>query len=148
MNNNSEAGLSEVQRVAEGLPPDDGKIEFMGELFTLPEHISFMPMLLFAKAAKSGLNTGDMDGLAALYDMIHGCLEPEDSERFDRVALEKRASDAELMDVVTRIMEAINARPTGPPSGSTSPGRNVSQKSRAPLPSQAAELRPVEDFLR
>jgi hypothetical protein len=147
MTTNPDAGLVEVQRESEGLPADDGKIEFMGELFTLPAHISFMPMLLFAKAAKSGLNTGDMDGLAALYDMIHGCLEPDDGERFDRVALEKRASDAELMDMVTRIMEAVNARPTGPPSGSMSPGRNVSQKSREPSSSQA-ELRPVQDFLR
>lgn len=148
MSSNPDAGLDEVQRVSEGMPPEDGKIEFMGELFTLPAHISFMPMLLFAKAAKSGLNTGDMDGLAALYDMIHGCLEPEDSERFDRVALDKRASDAELMDVVTRIMEAINARPTGPPSGSTSQESRISQKSRAPLPLEAASLRPVDDFLR
>jgi hypothetical protein len=143
-----ETELNEVQRDSEGLPPDDGKIEFCGELFSLPERISFMPMLMFAKAAKSGLSTGDMDGLAALYDMIHGCLEPGDGERFDRVALENRASDTQLMDVVTRIMEAVNARPTEPQSGSTSQERNASQKSKGRLPSGADTLQPIEDFLR
>jgi hypothetical protein len=140
--------LAEVQRDSEGLPPEDGKIEFLGELFILPEQISFMPMLLFAKAAKSGLDTADMDGMSALYDMIHGCLDPADDARFDRLALAKRASDKQLMNFVTRIMEAVNARPTDPRSDSTSPERNISRKSKAPLPLQAAELRPVEEFLR
>ena len=143
--------IKDIQSAGEGIVTDN-KIEFMGEVFSVPDKISFMPMLLFAKAAKSGVDSADMDGLAAMYDMIHGCLEAEDGERFDQVALDNRASDQDLLDTVSQVMEIVSARPTEPPSGYSSPARNSSKKSKgrssSRVPPGAENLTTVENLVR
>jgi hypothetical protein len=48
--------------------------------------------------------------------------DPGDWGRFENHAMDKRADAEDLMDVITRTMELLAGRPTGPSSGS-SPGR-------------------------
>jgi hypothetical protein len=132
----------------EGVSSDD-KIEFLGEVFQLPEKVAFWAFVIFGKAAKSGLSTDDDAGLAAMYDMVHGSLREEDGERFDKLALEKRPDAEEIFDFIKEIMERVSSRPTGPPSGSSSRGRKTSMKSKAPLrPDGAEDLIPVGEALR
>src|SRR5260370_25594059 len=57
-----------------------------------------------------------------------------DWERFERHAIDSRAEGEDLMGVVETVMEAITARPTSPPSGSSRQGAKSSPKSKGALP--------------
>jgi len=131
----------DAQAAGEGLNASD-KVEFMGEAFTLPDRVSFWSFIVFAKAAKLGIDSGDADGMAAMYDMVHGCLSEDDGERFDRAAIEKRASDEEIFAFVQELMERVSARPTVPRSGSSQQARITSKKSKGKSRSPAG----VEDL--
>ena len=124
------ATVKDVQNAVEGVA-SPGTIGFMGELFELPDKIAYMAFLIFAKIAKTGVNDEDMEGMSAMYDMIHGCLAPADSERFDQVAVDKRASAEEIFEFVAAVMEAAVARPTEPHTGSSQSARKTSKKSKA-----------------
>src|ERR1035441_9754996 len=91
------ATVKDVQAVVEGVTTPN-TIPFMGKSFTLPDKIAYMAFLIFAKIAKSGVNDEDMEGMSAMYDMIHGCLAPADSDRFDQVAVDERASAEEILE--------------------------------------------------
>lgn len=130
------ATVKDVQAVVEGIATDGfttkpGMIPFMGESFTLPDKIAYMAFLIFAKIAKTGVTDEDMEGMSAMYDMIHGCLAPVDSERFDQVAVDKRASAEEIFEFVAAVMEGAVARPTEPHTGSSQSARKTSKKSKA-----------------
>jgi hypothetical protein len=139
----------DVQALAEDVPASD-VVEFMGETFRLPERVGYMAFLIFAKASKTGLDTGDDAGMAAMYDMIHGCLDPADEQRFDNLALEKRASGEEIFDFVAQVMERVSARPTRSPGDSSQQAPSTSRKSRAAShsPDGTEGLTPVGDLLR
>lgn len=129
----------DVQAAAEGvvLDGDDGKLEFMGERFGLADGVALMPLLAFANASKNGLDSDDMEGMAALYALIrdvidqtreqktdeHGALMfetdgetpqwagPSEWMRFERHAIMKRADGDDLMEFVGRAMSVMSARP-------------------------------------
>jgi hypothetical protein len=94
-------------------------IEVFGETFEIAERIGLMPMMRFAKAAKSGLDSSDMDGLAAMYDLLGQCIAEKDWPRFEAAADRARADGDELMGVVTRVFEVLSERPTRRPSDSS-----------------------------
>lgn len=124
-------------------------IEFKGAEFAVADKVGLMPLLRFAHAAKSGLDSADMEGMAALYDMLRQCiadkavyvlnggeldraayneLPPEAVEQvvtyggwdeFEEHATTSRADDADLMDIVQRAMALLSARPTSRPSASS-----------------------------
>jgi hypothetical protein len=139
------ATVKDVQAVVEGVTTPN-TIPFMGKSFTLPDKIAYMAFLIFAKIAKSGVNDEDMEGMSAMYDMIHGCLAPADSDRFDQVAVDERASAEEIFEFVAAVMEAAVARPTAPHTGSSQSGRKTSKKSKAHLRSPEGELVNVGDL--
>ena len=139
------ATVKDVQAAVEDVATP-GTIPFMGEDFTLPDKIAYMAFLIFAKIAKSGVSDEDMEGMAAMYDMIHGCLAPVDADRFDQVAVDKRASAEEIFEFVAAVMEAATARPTGPRTGSLQSGRKTSKKSKAHLRSPEGEFVNVGDL--
>lgn len=139
------ATVKDVQATVEGVATP-GTIPFMGVDFTLPDKIAYMAFLIFAKIAKSGLTDEDMEGMSAMYDMIHGCLAPADSDRFDQVAVDKRASAEEIFEFVAAVMEAATARPTGPHTGSSQSERKTSKKSKAHLRSPEGEFIKVGDL--
>lgn len=94
-------------------------IEFGGERFTVADKIGLMPLMRFAKAAQGGVDSNDMAGLAAMYDLLEQCIAPADWRRFEVAADKTRASGEELMAVVKDVMEAMTARPTSLPSDSS-----------------------------
>jgi hypothetical protein len=97
----------------------DGTISFAGEEFAVAERIGLMPLMRFAHIAESGVDSEDMAGLAAMYDLLEQCVAEEDWSRFQRAATKSRADGEALMAVVKDAIEAISARPTSRPSDSS-----------------------------
>lgn len=137
----------DVQSAVEGVVVSpDGKVEFMGGYFGMSQSIGLMPLLQFAHAAKQGLDSGDMEGMAALYAVIRDCIDnerpqkdvdgelvddgPSEWDRFQRHAVDHKAGGEELMAVVQKCITAISARPTTPPGDSSAGRRNTSPNSK------------------
>jgi hypothetical protein len=112
-------------------------VEFFGEQFRIADRIGLMPMMRFAKAAKAGVDSNDLDGLAAMYDLLEQCLADDEWARFERHADRHRADGDELMEVVSKVFEVLSERPTRRPSDSsdgpstTSPSSTDASSSRA-----------------
>lgn len=100
---------------------DERVVTFGGETFRVPDRVALMPLLRFARHARAGVRSDDLDGLAAMYDVIRSVVADEDWARFEDVADRTRAGDDELLGLVRQAIEVISARPTGSASGS-SPG--------------------------
>jgi hypothetical protein len=131
-------------------------VEFHGVDFAIADKVGLMPLLRFAHAAKSGLDSADMEGMAAMYDMLQQCIaeravyvrdgrpidKPDEVDdgitvyggwpEFEAHATKVKADDDELMGVVKRVMGQLSERPTSQPSDSS-----VGQPSTAPM-SEAA----------
>lgn len=116
-------------------------VDFGGESFTVAERIGLMPLMRFAKVAQSGVDSGDMAGLAAMYDLLEQCIDPSDWRRFEAAADRARADGDELMAVVAEVMAKITERPTSRLSDS-SDGPRVTEPN-----SEAASSSPVMDRL-
>jgi hypothetical protein len=97
------------------------RVGFMGAEFAVADKIGLMPLMRFAKIAKSGVDSADEDGLAAMYDLLQQCIADEDWGKFEAHADKTRADDEELMQVVKDVMAILSERPTRRPSDS-SPG--------------------------
>lgn len=89
-----------------------------GETFTVADQVGIIPLAQFAKAASSGLDSAEMDGMAALIDVVKQCVVDEDAGRFLKLATEKRMDADLLLEIVKVVMEAQTGRPTGQPSAS------------------------------
>ena len=159
-----------------------GHVMFRGRAFRLGPCTAVAPMLDFAQAAAKGLDSDDPAGLAAMKDMVEGCFTLTPSCGVCEACLDERYSECgkrdtgdwpkfwrlfsatggdadELMEVVTKATEAAMARPTPARSGSSSPARKPSPRSRgsssspAQLPAAfrdlpAGDLIGVDDALR
>lgn len=115
------------------------EIEFAGESFATADKIGLMPLMRFAKVAKAGADSQDMDGLAALYDLLEQSIADTDWERFQAAADRTRADGEELMGVIGKVFEALSERPTRLPSDSSA-GQTATPQSSA----DASYLRVVE----
>jgi hypothetical protein len=147
--------VHQTQAAAEGVQAGDvRKVTFLGAEFATAEKIGLMPLMRFAAAAKAGLDSDDMDGLAALYTLIQDCIDPADWPRFERHATDTKAEADDLMKVVQTVIEALAARPTqrpadssaGPPSTSA-PSKGISSTPGRRVPAEAAEMVPVADLM-
>jgi len=94
-------------------------VEFMGAEFAIADKVGLMPLLKFAHAAKSGLDSADVDGMAAMYDLLQQCIADDAWAEFEAHAMKTRASDEELMAVVQKVISTLSARPTKQPSDSS-----------------------------
>jgi hypothetical protein len=124
-------------------------IEFLGTEFAIADKVGRMPLLRVAHAAKSGLDSADMEGMAALYDILrqsiadeavyvfrgeqidrkaYNDLPPEAVDevtvyggwdQFEEHATKTRADDEDLLGLVQRVMEKLTNRPTKQPSDSS-----------------------------
>lgn len=167
----------EVQAAAEGVVQgDDETIEFLGARFRLADNIGMMPLLAFANAQKQGLDSEDMDGMAAMYALIRDTIDqtraqaedadgkpafdsvgepiwagPSDWQRFEKHAVDQKADGEELMDFIGEAMGKIAARPRKPRGTSSESSRRTSEKSKEPssspvTPAQALGLTAVKDL--
>jgi hypothetical protein len=167
-----------VQAAAEGVvaePEEYDTVVFYGEKFRLAEKVSLMPMLAFANASKKGLDSDDMEGLAAMYALIrsvihrpvlldeHGARVVDENgravrdetewNRFESLAIDENADGDDIMGVVNQAMEIMSARPRKPREISSGSSRPTSEKSRGGLsspvrPPELDGLRPVADLGR
>lgn len=131
-------------------------VDWQGASFRLADQIPAMVQLKFANAAARGIGADDVEGLSALYMMIRACVyrgsggpkpgedghDPKtwdagDFTKFEDVADESCADNDELLEFVTEALGIINSRPTVPRSGSSSPARRTSQRSRGGSSSRA-----------
>lgn len=144
-----EAGDEKQAKVIEGQVAEDGKtVEFMGRRFRVAEKIGAMPLLKFSMYAD--MSVQDPRALGAMYAMLRDCIHPgtpgcgeceackADRERdckdydpgdwaaFEDHAMESRAEADDLLDVITKTMELISGRPTGPSSPSQGGRRGIS----------------------
>lgn len=99
--------------------------------FRLAQTVGLMPLMRFANAAKSGGNTDDLEGMAALYTMIQDCVDPADWGDFQAYATVIKAQDEELLDFVSAAMEVISARPRQRRGSSSATAPRTSGKSKA-----------------
>lgn len=128
----------DVQEAIEGAVEmdDENSIEFLDKRFRLAERIGLMPMLAFAAASKKGLDSADMDGLAAMFALIRDCIDqsreqavdadgkpvfdddgspryegPSQWMLFEQHCYDKQATGEELMEFIGKAMSAVAARP-------------------------------------
>lgn len=123
-------------------------VEFLGRQFRVADKIGLMPLLKFS--AFSDVATNDPRALGAMYAMLRDCIHPghpgcgecEDCKggaemacpefdrgdwpAFEEHAMATRADAEDLFDVITKVMETIAGRPTGPSGSSSAGGRRTS----------------------
>jgi hypothetical protein len=128
----------EIQALAEGITLAD-RVECLGKHYRIADKVGLMPLLKFAKTAKSGVDSDDLDGLVAIYDMLKDCIAPDEWDRFVEEMTEAKAETDELMQVVGRTLEILSARPTRPSTGS-SPGGSTTGPGSTPTSSSVAAL--------
>lgn len=114
--------------------------EFNGKDFLIAERVGTMPLMRFAKFAQSGIEADSMEGLAATYEMIEQCLDPEDWSAFERHATTTRADEEELMEFVAKVMTIVSeGRPTGRSSDSSDGPQTIELSSEVDSSSSGAE---------
>ncbi len=94
-------------------------VAFAGERFEVADRIGLMPLMRFAKFAQRGVDSNEMEGLAAMYDLLEQCIAPDDWRRFEDHADKQRVDGEELMSVVRDVIELLSSRPTRRPSDSS-----------------------------
>lgn len=154
---------SDVQAVSEGVALDDSNsVELKGRRFLLAESIGLMPLMKFAMVAKSGAQSDDMEGLAAMYTLLRCCIDrsrvqavdpetgdpqfdgdgdpvwegPSQWELFEDHATETAADGEDLTKVINQAVQVISARPTVRPgdSSESSPPTSPSSKESSSSP--------------
>lgn len=151
----------ELQATAEGVAADDGTIEFLGERFRLAATIGLMPLMRFAHSAKTGMDSDDMEGMAALYEMIRDCIDTtadddgrSEWDRFEAHATASKAEAEDFMEFISSAIEKISARPRQRRGNSSATSPATSEKSRAAssspgkVPPGAEGLVSVADVVR
>jgi hypothetical protein len=100
----------ELQTLVEGVVLSE-KVTFLDDVYRIADKVGLMPMMKFAHASSSTqLDTGDMEGLAAIYEMLKDCIHPDDWARFERDAITKKAEADDLLPVVRQTVDMLTAR--------------------------------------
>lgn len=123
----------EVQADVEGVDMPEGPptVEFFGEEYRIATRMGAMPLLRYGHLSERGVDSGSMEGLAAMYAVFRNVIDPDDWPRFEQDAIEKRVGEDDLWEMIPRAIEILTARPTSPPSGSSSGRRATSGTSKA-----------------
>lgn len=109
--------------------------EFCGQDFRIVEgDPSTLPLMEFADAAANGLDSGDAQGLAAMWRMLRDCLHPDDWPNFRRVAMDNKASTEDVLAVVGGVWEYLTGRPTRRPTDSPGGPQKTSTSSKGISP--------------
>lgn len=99
--------------------PVETTFDWLGESFRMADRIGRMPALRFAKIASLGVDGSEMDGMAAMYDLIKACVHPSDWHRFEAHADTQAASEDDLWGAIHLILAGQASRPTSRPSDSS-----------------------------
>jgi hypothetical protein len=112
-------------------------ITLLGKRFRIADKVGLMPLLKFA--AFSDMSTNDSRALGAMYAMLRDCIHPDDWRAFEDHATDTKADADDLLDVITKAIEAIAARPTKPSPVSSAGRRGISGGSTASSSSRRAK---------
>lgn len=139
--------------VAGKVVTSDRTVELCGKRFRIADKVGLMPLLKFS--AFSEVDVSDPRALGALYSMLKDCIhpgndgcgqcedckngsnracaeyDPGDWHAFEDWACESKAEAEDLMEVVTKTIEIISARPTPQPSPSSAGRRSTRDDSMA-----------------
>ena len=168
----------DVQAASEGvLERHEDRVEFMGRKFRLAETIGLMPLMRFAHASQNGLDSDDMEGMAALYSMIRDCVDqtrPQEPmldgttgepmrdesgeavmvdtgksewDRFQDHATVTKAEGEDFMEFISAAIKVISARPPRRRGSSSATSQATPEKSRAASSSPAIPERPGAEGL-
>lgn len=135
----------QMQALSEGVPTGD-TVECLGKRYRIRSKVGSLPLMRYAHAAASGLDSSTMEGLAATWQMLKDCIHPDDWPRFVDEQTEAQANDEDLFALITQVTQLLTARPTQPRSGS-SPGPQPSTPSLTGSSSPQPEGR-VPDWAR
>jgi hypothetical protein len=114
----AEAEARALQGISEGIPTD-GRVSVLGHSYRVAEKVGLMPLLKFAHAANEGIDSQDIEGLNAIYEMLNDCIHEKDWDRFQKEMTKEKAFVDDLLPVVQQAIQIISARPTGEPSDSS-----------------------------
>lgn len=116
--------------------------------YRIADKVGLVPLMKFAHAASSGVDTGDMMALAAIYEMLQDCLDPREWDRFLREMTAAKADAEELLPIVQQTIELLTARPTRRDSGSYQPSGTTPGSSMGNSSTRPDGLVPVSDLGR
>lgn len=107
------------------------QVTFCGEQFDVVEVMGAMPWMRYAKAARAGLDSESMEGLALIYDLLKASLVDEQWPRFEQLATDNRVDNDAMWQVMKDVLEVVAARPTSRPSDSSDGPAGTSPSSEA-----------------
>lgn len=122
--------VAQLQAAAEGVQSGE-TVEFLGEDFRLAEKIGALPLMKMAAYDMDGSIEGMWAASAAMYAMLQDTIHGDDWDRFERHAVKCKADMNDLQVLVRKCLEAITARPTRRPSGSSNGDSPASASSTA-----------------
>lgn len=94
-------------------------VDFLGEQFKVADKVGALPLMRFAKVARAGVDAGELEGLAAMYDLLGQVIHPDDWSRFEDHADKEHADGDQLLALVQEVFALMAARPTGRSSDSS-----------------------------
>lgn len=95
------------------------EVSFCGETFEIPAKIGAWPLMRFAALARSGVDTDDFEGLAAMHSLIKSCIAEDDWARFDQTAETNQVEGTDLWALVNDVFRVHAERPTSLPADSS-----------------------------
>lgn len=116
-------------------------VTFHGDTFEVVEP-SQLALMEFASVAKTGADSDEMDGLAAMYELIRQCFDDTTWARFRASAMKHRSRGDELMEVVGQVFVIFAGRPTSRLSVSTDGPSATAQNSTSDFATRAEILEP------
>lgn len=131
------------------------RVELCGRGFTVAPKLGLMPLLKFAHTASKGGDSGDMDSMAAMYELLRSVINDDEWASFEQHAMDVRAGDDDLLGAVQGAISIMTARPTSRPSVSSdgpsvtemnSSGGSLSLVSSIPAPTNALDLRAAQEL--
>jgi len=90
-----------------------------GQGFDVAPQVGAMPLMRFAKLARTGIGSEDFEGMAAMYDLLKSCIADHEWDRFEQVADSNRVDGDTLFEVVKDTFAVLAGRPTSRPSDSS-----------------------------
>jgi hypothetical protein len=118
--------------------PDTFKLQ--GQTFTVADEPNIVALGMFARSAREGADSNDMEGLATLIDTVASVVVPEDEMRFLALASKHRLDPELLLQIVQAVLEAQSGRPTESSSdsstGRSTTGENLKEVSYSEVPSK------------
>jgi hypothetical protein len=132
---------------AEGVDSDDpaqwppgSYIEDAGARFRVAAEVGFWPLAEFAKIAHQGVDSEQMEGIVAIFDLARDLIDERDFRRFgEHVSIRKYKGD-KVLALVSEAMGVVTATPSESPSASPGGAASISPSSNGISTPRASSL--------